>query len=240
MIFLNPINVPDTYEYITNGDKIRIGRFSHTEWTVHYGWYSFGGNRPICGWYLTSEDYNGNKPLSKADLEDCYMIETVSPQIDSLVIPGSTTQLPINSIVELADVPDKHWVLQFGEYPISGNTYIESSVGWYFKSIPEQQIRAVNEQDLRNLTIISYGFSCSSSAACCPVTIVDGLTPEEAQRLHSSFITVESVEAMHALPASVLEDGRIVNIADTDDCYVYDSPTHTWRPIGVISNWETI
>ena len=35
--------------------NLKLGRFETTLWTVAYGWYTWGGNRPVCGWYLIDE-----------------------------------------------------------------------------------------------------------------------------------------------------------------------------------------
>lgn len=67
------LQIPDEDLYLIPGDKVKLNRFSDKFWTVGYGWFSFGGNRPFCGWYLTSED-NEVKPLQLNDLDDIYMI----------------------------------------------------------------------------------------------------------------------------------------------------------------------
>lgn len=69
------LSVPEFDLTIHPGDHIRIGRFSDTVWTVAYGWYAWGGNRPVCGWYLVNQLTQGIKPLQYTDLEDTYMVE---------------------------------------------------------------------------------------------------------------------------------------------------------------------
>lgn len=58
------------------GNRIRIGRFSLDVWSVGYGWYSWGGNRKVCGWYLTNCKDLTIKPLQDIDLCDAYFVET--------------------------------------------------------------------------------------------------------------------------------------------------------------------
>lgn len=65
--------LPDCDLLIHPGCKVKLGRFSKHIWEVHYGWYSYGGNRPVCGWYLQS--LGVTKPLHKYDLDDIYMVE---------------------------------------------------------------------------------------------------------------------------------------------------------------------
>lgn len=57
------------------GDVIKIGRFDRKSWIVGYGWYSWGGNRPVCGWYVTESISKEIKPLYYTDLEDTYLVE---------------------------------------------------------------------------------------------------------------------------------------------------------------------
>lgn len=67
------------------GDRIRLHRFDTDMWVVYYGWYAWGGNREVCGWYLQRLGPDHIiKPLQKTDLDDLYFIET----------SGDTTYIP--------------------------------------------------------------------------------------------------------------------------------------------------
>lgn len=67
--------IPDTNQVIRPGYKVKLGRFDTTVWIVGFGWYSTSGNRPCCGWYLTSEQGKLTKPLQMTDLDDIYLVE---------------------------------------------------------------------------------------------------------------------------------------------------------------------
>ena len=70
------LEVPDTHIYLNPGMKVKLGRFSQERWIVEYGWYSFGGNRPVCGWYLTDiQDSSIVKPIQLQDLSDIFIVE---------------------------------------------------------------------------------------------------------------------------------------------------------------------
>ena len=69
------LQFPDSNRALFPGDIVKLGRFSDKEWTVAYGWYSFGGNREVCGWYLDSPLTHELKPLQKPDLDDIYLIQ---------------------------------------------------------------------------------------------------------------------------------------------------------------------
>lgn len=68
------LEVPNAKTTISPGYKIQIGRFNAQVWIVRYGWYSFGGNRSVCGWYLEAESGDEIKPIFKIDLDDIYII----------------------------------------------------------------------------------------------------------------------------------------------------------------------
>lgn len=69
------LDLPEHNMYICAGDRIRLGRFSDIEWIVGYGWYTWGGNRPVCGWYLMQLNTPGElKPLNSTDLIDIYVV----------------------------------------------------------------------------------------------------------------------------------------------------------------------
>lgn len=57
------------------GDMVQLGRFASERWRVGFGWFSFGGNRRICGWYVQSEDDATKvKPVQETDLMDIYLV----------------------------------------------------------------------------------------------------------------------------------------------------------------------
>lgn len=70
------LEVPNANTTISPGNKIQIGRFNSQVWIVRFGWYSFGGNRSVCGWYLEAESSQEIKPIFKIDLDDIYIITT--------------------------------------------------------------------------------------------------------------------------------------------------------------------
>lgn len=70
------LEMPGTKSILRPGYTVRLGRFSDTNWIVAYGWYTWGGNRPVCGWYLISADPRKEvKPLQLPDLDDIYVIK---------------------------------------------------------------------------------------------------------------------------------------------------------------------
>ena len=68
------LEVPNANLSIVPGNKVQLGRFDANVWIVRFGWYNFGGNRSVCGWYLEAESGNEIKPIFKIDLDDIYII----------------------------------------------------------------------------------------------------------------------------------------------------------------------
>lgn len=68
------LEVPNANTYLVPGNKVQLGRFDAHVWVVRFGWYSFGGNRSVCGWYLEAESSDEIKPIFKIDLDDIYII----------------------------------------------------------------------------------------------------------------------------------------------------------------------
>jgi hypothetical protein len=70
------LECPEQHLSIIAGSVVRLGRFESIQWMVAYGWYTWGGNRPVCGWYLMQTDAPSTlKPLQATDLDDIYIIE---------------------------------------------------------------------------------------------------------------------------------------------------------------------
>lgn len=70
------LEIPELRITLTEGCVVKLGRFSTTAWLVQHGWYSWGGNRPVCGWFLQELHNPTNvKPLQKTDLDDIYLFE---------------------------------------------------------------------------------------------------------------------------------------------------------------------
>ena len=57
------------------GQRVRLHRFEQEEWIVGYGWFSFGGNRPMSGWFLSKDAGMTIKPLQLTDLDDIYLVK---------------------------------------------------------------------------------------------------------------------------------------------------------------------
>lgn len=69
------LEIPGTCQRLYPGVKVKLHRFNSKPWIVNYGWFTFDGNRAICGWYLTDFEKGDIKPLMRTDLRDIYLIE---------------------------------------------------------------------------------------------------------------------------------------------------------------------
>lgn len=69
------LEIPGRKTYIYPGCTVKLHRFESETWIVCFGWFSFGGNRPMCGWYLSKDCGATVKPLQLPDLDDIYLVE---------------------------------------------------------------------------------------------------------------------------------------------------------------------
>lgn len=70
------LNIPNSRQVIRPGNIVKLGRFADDNWEVCFGWYEFGGNRPVCGWYLSKNGGYNIKPIQLPDLDDIYLISS--------------------------------------------------------------------------------------------------------------------------------------------------------------------
>lgn len=71
------LEIPNSTCQIPENSVVRLNRFNSEEWRLLHGWYTWGGNRPVCGWYVVSlTDPNRVKPIQLPDLYDIYMISS--------------------------------------------------------------------------------------------------------------------------------------------------------------------
>ena len=70
------LTLRDKQVEIYPGNIVILNRFSSIRWKVEFGWFSYEGNRKICGWYLKQIDNPKIiKPVQETDLDDIYVVE---------------------------------------------------------------------------------------------------------------------------------------------------------------------
>lgn len=71
------LEIPNSACQIPENAVVRLNRFDSEDWRLLYGWYTWGGNRPFCGWYFVSlTDPKKVKPVQLPDVYDIYMISS--------------------------------------------------------------------------------------------------------------------------------------------------------------------
>lgn len=71
----NGLSLPDVEITLYPGNIVVLNRFSTIKWKVCFGWFSYEGNRKICGWYFVRLDNNYIKPIQEIDLYDIYVVQ---------------------------------------------------------------------------------------------------------------------------------------------------------------------
>lgn len=143
--------------------------------------------------------------------------------MNQLIVPDTGVQLVDGSIVILSRFPGTKWIVHNGWYTYEGQQYL----GWYFCSIPAQQIMPVNSSDLRLLTVVD-----SKDSACypnpgpppCPPPAPPSnpgcncnqpeipFTPKMAFQLDRAWISVETEAQRDELTKRLLPNGKIVRV----------------------------
>lgn len=118
------LNVPNTNIDLHPGDIIRIGRFSEVDYEVQYGWYTWGGNRPVCGWSLRDISTGDVKPLQSIDLTDVYMISHAPTPSSESVIVQEYTPLCTYTTGQLVRVTDPSGVSVY----IAARSFVASDI----------------------------------------------------------------------------------------------------------------
>lgn len=71
------LSLPNSKIILCPGNIVVLGRFSSIRWIVGFGWFSYEGNRKICGWYLSQVDNpEVVKPIQESDIYDIYILES--------------------------------------------------------------------------------------------------------------------------------------------------------------------
>lgn len=80
-----------------------------------------------------------------------------------IIIPGTNKRLAEGSIVTIPRISGKTWIVKNGWY----NFEDQRLNGWYFSSMPESDTFPINDEDLRNLVIVSSPCPSPSSPSPC-------------------------------------------------------------------------
>ena len=94
-LFMFELQAPGSKICVRPGNIIKLNRFDDEQWIVNLGWFSYAGNKPMNGWYLTSLTRKDRvKPLNMSDLDDIYVVDIgeiseeykeLDPEIEKLI-----------------------------------------------------------------------------------------------------------------------------------------------------------
>lgn len=69
------LQVPKLGLTLYPGAIIKLNRFQTETWRLCHGWYEYGENRAVCGWYLLGDSPEHHiRPLQLTDLDDIYLV----------------------------------------------------------------------------------------------------------------------------------------------------------------------
>lgn len=158
-----------------------------------------------------------------------------------LVIPGTCQKLTEGTVVMLSS-SDIKYVVHQGWY-IYNNQQCQ---GWYFSSIPSNQVLPAIEVDLNSVTIVSYG---TSGQCDCrprpPLPDTNRFSKQDAYELRRAWISVDTIALRNELNKRLLPDGKVVRVnratADGKPKYfIWNQVTETWDDFIIGSESEDV
>lgn len=163
------------------------------------------------------------------------------------VIPDTGQIVYSGDVVLLSEYSNIKWIARYGWY-----TYNASQMkGWYFSSIPDNNIVPSSQVDLSLITIISSNHRPGPGPQPGPFPPGPGpfppgpippgpmppgpfppFTPKDAEMLSRSAVTVDSIKQRDTLNDGTLPDGKIVRVNSGPDdkpaYYEWDTATMSW------------
>ena len=158
--------------------------------------------------------------------------------MNCLTIPDTGVKLVDGSVVTLARFPGIKWIIHSGWY-----TYMNQQfMGWYFCSIPDQQVLPISDDDLKLLTVVSTngGHICPppppapAPSPCHPHPW--HIPPEMKYEIDRAFITVDTIAQRNELNKRLLPHGKIVrvnNVSGSPEYYEWDQVNQIWSVLSV-------
>lgn len=161
-----------------------------------------------------------------------------------IIIPGTQKRVYEGAIVMLHRLPNLRWILHYGVYNYSG----KRQKGWYFSSIPADTVMPVFNEDLLAMSVIDGGEDPyppqpgpgpfppgpGPYPPTPPAPIPVPFTPQDKAQLDSAMLTVDTITERDKLANSMLQNGKIVRVNDTDgqgtvEYYSWNSTTSAWE-----------
>lgn len=158
--------------------------------------------------------------------------------LNCLTIPDTGVKLVDGSVVTLARFPGMKWIVHNGWY-----TYMNQQfMGWYFCSIPDQQVLPISDDDLKLLTVVSTngGHVCPPpppAIAPSPCHPHPSHVPHEMKyEIDRAFITVDTIAQRNELNKRLLPHGKIVrvnNVGGSPEYYEWDQVNQIWLVLSI-------
>lgn len=155
--------------------------------------------------------------------------------MNCLNVPNSDIYLVDGDIVMLTRFPSIKWIVHYGWY-----TYdTQQQLGWYFCSIPDNQIIPANDLDLQRITVISRGNNCHCPpppyhchpSHCHPYPPMPD-RPDKLNDINRAFITLDNLDQRDRLAQYPIPNGRLVRVNDVDGSpkyYEWDKSHKVWN-----------
>lgn len=132
--------------------------------------------------------------------------------MSNLTVPGTNVQLADGDVVILSSYPDTKWILHNGWYTYAG----QQQMGWYFTSIPYNEILPMSKDDLQYITVVSGGAGLPAPGHdCCHApTPRPQMNPQMKWELDRSMVCVATIAERDLLTKRLVPHGKLVRVAD--------------------------
>lgn len=171
-------------------------------------------------------------------MEDSKIVKPRPKRPEYLPVPDSDVKIFDGNIVMFDAYPCVKWVAHHGLYKYEDKSY----KGWYFASIPDQDILPVHIADLRTVVKVSNTINgptpkrppkpCPPPEPFPPGPEITVFTVQDKKNLDRSWLTVATIEDRDSLEIPSIPDGKIVQVNDVN------GEIRTYRWSAENDHWE--
>ncbi len=166
------------------------------------------------------------------------VLERTNKTLSTLTIPGTDKEIPEGATVILASFPNVKWKVNSGWYKHNGTIY----QGWYFSSIPDEVIKPLTKDDLKDIIVITdsdieqneQNDNCDEQN--CP------LTEKLIWQIERAWITIDTKEELASLTSLNLPNGKMVMVNNHGNplLYKWDTERNNWVQVKKYTGGEVI
>lgn len=177
-------------------------------------------------------------------MEDSKIVKPRPHKPEFLPVPDSNVKIFDGNIVMFDAYSCVKWVAHHGLYKYEDKPY----KGWYFTSIPEQDILPVHIADLKTVVKVSNTMNDpipKKKPKPCPPPGPEPFPPgpelanftvDDKKNLDRAWLTVETLEDRDSLDPESIPNGKIVRVNDVNGeprTYIWSAANDHWEDYNI-------